>query len=946
MFEPEDSGGQDVEETLGTTSNCSVSNDESPTDQLEGDEDDRERWSPPPPNLEDDCVSCTSDADLPVKLPQLGVPPTKIGKLPASVSDFMNDLFDDLAKMFKNSNRFLRKGVGFVYVIVKLASKYRFLKNLAEPLCKRILEFWKTITAREAETGKHDSPGTAASIVLQLINIYLQNYGPVNQRHSYMSTVMRSRSRDFVRSELGRISKDVQKVMTSTQKYLGLGRVGELQQAALDPRSRSQPRFIRLDFIEADVRKHLDAALQQIEEEGDKGFTFLPELHSYLQLGFFARGLNFSSSGVQNTRKRKRDELSGIEHNDGNEHPSALVNSPVSAFASTASEIVEELSPSRLAFTNLAQLNQWDALAGSRFRTMHQTWRSNVDSMLLSFSRTSTALLCFVVLLHQRIVCDAASYLAGVLTATIREENEQDPSVTNRIRLCNALGALAVVLSEEARSEESMRAAEEAIDLLRPIYDAEPSSHLCLMTALKLAYGRSLLRMSDTDSSQTQLNLSRKGYRVVTQAIDLARSAVQADRTDMIAMTMLANTLALKAELCHRLIKVRNGIKTSHAQLRSQTNPWKGKRQEPLFIGTRYVLNKVDDPCGDAEEACKLWDESISIFRALAELNSGLYDALLAEVIQSAAESYDETRLDVSRAKFEEAISIFRRLSESFPNIFDDELESMNFEIALSYRIVGRLEDAEEAFKHMLDLRSADRDSMVNVWRGVDVEGSVLHARAVLCVRLERYEEALAHAENSCAILREINPELPELMEPLSVGGFCKWIMGTRTQEALEDLEESIAAADLHENESDDNPLSMSSIALAYGWLGGVQCALGRYEEAQTNGQNAVNCIQQWLQSEGSKAVGRLNYETYDFVLPHLCVLLAGTYVKAGRFEQAKDTLQLGEDGKGADGPTKKTALLLKAYLLDRDGLEAEAATMKADAEGIPFQGFLEALRL
>ncbi|KAE8215280.1 hypothetical protein CF327_g1428 [Tilletia walkeri] len=848
MFEPEDSGEQDVAKTIGTPSNCPVSNDEHQTDehqtdQPNGDEDDRESWSPPPPNMADDCVSCTSDADLPVKLPQLGVPSTKIGRLPASVSNFMNDLFDDLAKMFKNSSRFLREGVGFVYVIVKLASKYRFLKNLAEPLCKRVLEFWKTITAREADTGKHDSPGTAASIVLQLINLYLQDYGPVNQRHSYMSTVMRSASRDLVRSELGRISKDIQQVMTSTQKYLGLGRIGELQQGALDPRSRSQPRFIRLDIIKDSVRAHLDAALQRIEEEGDEGVAFFPEVQTHLQLGFFAHGLYSSSSGVQSSRKRKRDEPSGIEHNNGNEHSSAAVDSPVSAFASTASEIVEELSTSRLTFKNSAQLNQWDALAGSHFRTMHQTWRSNVDSMLLSFSRTTTALLCFVVLLHQRIVCDAASFLAEVLTATIREENEQDPSVLDRIRLCNALGALAVVLSDEARYEESMRAAEEAIELLRPIYDAAPSNHLCLMTVLKLAYGRSLLRMAQTDSSQqTQLNLSRKGYRVVTQAIDLARSAVQADRTDLTAMAMLANTLALKAELCDQLIKVRDDIKNSHAQLRSQTNPWKGKRQESLFIGTRYVLKKIDDPCGDADEACKSWDESISIFRALAEQIPGLYDAILAEAISSAAKSFSETRLDDPIAKFEETISIYRRLSESFPTFFDDELEYMNFDIALSYLIVGRLEDAEEAFKQMLDLRYGDREFVVNAWRGVDVEGSVHHARAVLCVRLERYEEALAHAERSCSIFREINPELPELMEPLSVGGFCKWIMadGTRTQEALQDLEASIAATNLHGDESDDNNLVKSSIALAYGWLGGVQCALGRYEEAQTNGCTVI----------------------------------------------------------------------------------------------------------
>ncbi|KAE8183480.1 hypothetical protein CF335_g8311, partial [Tilletia laevis] len=771
--------------------------------------------------------------------------------------------------------------------------------------------------------------------------------------HARDSIVISSANRSRIVSKLSGFSKTQYAFISIAQKHLVLGTLGRLQLATLDPLSRYQPRLIAVETI----INELDLALSQEVPSPDDTIEEYSDLRTDLHLGFFLRNLHAPAlSDVDRGAKRKQDQINDSEdsHN-ANQCRSSCQGGPG---CPNSPPFIQEFAPASLAFKEIGQLRQRRERASERFSDVSNLWANPFIRMSSSMMRM--LLLTLSLLLYQLQSHEIADQLAEVFVASVREEYERCPSTANRLRLCNALGCLVLIFRGPNRVVESMYAAEEALALLQPLYEDSPTGHLPLIAALKLTYSTALSHMADmTLGSQTQLLLRRKTCRVAHQATTLARAAHNANPTDTDAKINLAIALSSHGVLCRELSETCAELKAMQAK--NQAEHERCFPDNPLTLppplNTQYIRDKVDDQtCGNFEDAGAAYEEAISIYRGLAKESPELFDPLLAETLQAAADVYNsdlKPKAEECIARYQEAISIYRRLAESFPLLFNRWLELCNHDLALRLHWEGRLVEAEKAFHEMLTFRPAnDVDPAVESWRSSSVRASVYHARALLCARLERYDEGLTHAATSCMMFPRADPQLEDLTEPLAVQGFCQWASGKHNaSEAQRMLKKSISIA-VHNGHNFSRIQEMREqdhgYFLALGWMGAVQCTLGERNEARIQGERAVELARIMLVSENVMQQAERAVEQLDFVLPHLLVLLAGTHWEAGRSEAAWDaveeSLRLGEGVKGLDGSTRKTALLLKARLLGGKGSGEEAAAVRVEADTIAFKGFLEAI--
>ncbi|KAE8228386.1 hypothetical protein CF326_g6685 [Tilletia indica] len=920
--------------------------------------------------MEDDSKSVTSDPDVPVKIPYPGLPDRAVDML--DTPEPIKELFKDLASMFNTSSEPLRDGVNYAHEILQMDYKGKFLEKGKETFIKRALVFYKHVATMEKESGGCGVPGTAACVILRAVLQEMKTFHSFIQTDAYHSLVKRSTQRDTIRSEYFNLLKSLRLITSCTEKHLGLGNVGKLHHVALKARWRNRPGIITLRPIELDLNENLGVGFLRASKIVDDGVIGFPRLQTHMHLEFFLRNFR-SPKAAQSSLKRKHDQQDAGPDQAG----SAL------SFDSTASDtpgfdVLEELTASRLAFQDVDHLRSWNIRAANNFFLMHRLWESDANRICLSSASVVLMLVKLTAALYQMNLSKPADYVCELLVATLREVYEDAPSNANRIRLCSALGAYTIIAVEAGCDQGGYRAAEDAIDHLKTLCQDDSSKHMLLMAALKLSYSYALCSAADIDKGpepKTQLCLLRKGIRAAEQAIDLARSTLEKNSTNLDASNILAYALSAKAELCNSLSEACKDLQFKHAKRRAEVEKTRAKMggsdgRIPIaygYIDSPYVLKKaVDQTFGSLDDAGAALEECIGIYQALAKEIPHSYDFTLAEVIRTAAEVYHfslKPKPELSIARFREAISMLEQLSDTFVGLFDGRLEKTNFKLALRLRWESRFEEADHAFEEMVSKHpDDDNKTAVPFWRGCNILGWVFHARAMMCIRTERYHQALFHAERSCQIFRDMDC-LWALKEPLAIRGFCKWVMDEgKAEEALRDLEKSV------ENFTQDEPelqhlgdihYEVYGLCLALGWLGLVQCALGQREEARLNGEKAVALMRALLSSEEGMMRAERRSEPVEYVLPHLLVLLADTHWQAGRHTKAKEAVEESlqvreksvESSEGeksqrmrADGPTRKTALLLKAMMLEKDGWELEAKANRDEAEKIPYKGFLKVL--
>ncbi|CAD6948834.1 unnamed protein product [Tilletia controversa] len=896
----------------------------------------------------DDAASCASDPDVPAKLLQQDLPASTIAELDTTKP--IKSLLTDIADLFKTSSMPLREGVFFAVEVIEATSGNRFLKRITELWIKIALTFWRQVAQRERATGQRDLPGTTVNIVLQYIALQFRGHPLIKMPEIVRQEVKMRPHREQIRREFRARSRSMYIITHRAQELLGLGTLGRLHQSTLDPRLPKRPKTIVLESTIDGLAELLNLALSSSADTPDDTALHIPRLEAFFQMGLFLRNLHapqISHSDLKRKQSQPNNSDLDADGNDGDNldqagpasvDPTATTPARVSASNQAASEVIDDLSPSHLAFEDLNNLKQWKVRAASRFRALVHISTLRADAIQSSFSETATVLMVCSTLLYQRDAPSLVIPLAQVFVATVREEYEQDPSIANRLRLCNSLGVLFLIFSQAAHNFDAMRAGEEAIACLQPLCEDNPSEHLPLMASLKMAYCDSLISTADSDEttygSLNRVGVLRKSSRVATQAVDLARSIVEAKPTELKARWTLAYALFLKGRACCELRDACAALTIRYANYNLETVSPK------LFA-------KVDDRSYEnVDSALAASEECISIYRRLAEDSPKLFDPLLAKALHSAADAYGyhpQLKSEQAIAYYREAITILLRLSQSFPSIFEVSLGRSYFSLAHQLNSDSRLVEAEESFDEMLKV-CPRRNKLV---------GQVWQYRAVLCFRLERYQEALAHATKSDTIFQSGDDPSESRVGALAVQGFCIWVLDAgRAEEALDILKWCISNS-LCDGCQFRRPSQIRYVSddqymfcLALGWNGAVRCALGQRTDARANGERALMVTRALLKSrKNMSSTTRRTLEPSHHVLPHLLVLLAGTHLEAGRYDMAKkavdESLKLGE---AADGPTRKTALLLKARLLDKDGLEAEAAATRAEADKIHFKGFLDAL--
>ncbi|KAE8185254.1 hypothetical protein CF328_g7603 [Tilletia controversa] len=674
--------------------------------------------------------------------------------------------------MLETSSKVLRDAVRLAASIVQPAfsSRCKLLERHSEGYVRRALHFLKQVAEREKVTGIRDQPGTPSSMLLFIVKQHLHHYDGLVGLHDTRTLIMRSIRMRKTRDELFRSSRKLRDVVLSAQKGLGLSRIGRLHQAAVDPRARNRPHSIDIVPIADALRDHLELPPQHPVVDEDDSATGFPDVATYLQLAIFLRMLR-TPQDIRLNSKRRREQLDNGNQEDGASDSNALGPTLIesmpessSAACKAASELLEDLTASRLAFDGLGQLQRWRQRAASRLRTVTLLWNRNSETFGLSFSETATMLVSLSILLFQTHFFEAAAYSAELLVATLREDYEQEPSKAKQL----------------------------AKDVPR-LYDYP-----------------------------------------------------------------LALTMETTADLYHPI-----------------------------------------------------------------------------------AEPKSKSKNEKAIAYYGQAIAIYRRLFQSFPHLFDRGLHAVYYDLGSRLRWENRLVDADLAFQESLHFLSELGDPTGAV--GFDV----LQARAHICVRLERYEEALVHGTKSIAISRHEAAMSQNHWEAFAVQEFCKWVLKkeARPTQTLHALESAVALAISQRNPLEYTSMQDCYICLALGWLGAIQCSVGQQEDATKNGAEAVRLMLDFMDSKEAREGADQELEPYEHMLPHLLVLLAGTHLEAGRHDEAKKVLDESlKVGDAADGPTRKTALLLRARFLDTDGLEAEAAAIRAEADRIPFKGFLEVL--
>ncbi|KAE8251603.1 hypothetical protein A4X13_0g3921 [Tilletia indica] len=595
--------------------------------------------------VEADGESVTSDPDIPAKIPSLGRPDdSEIAML--DTSEPIKQRLRDLAAMFDTSSEPLQDGVNYALDILQMATEGKFINQGKETYVKRALVFFKHIAEMEKASSRRNVPGTASSTILPVVSHELGEFRWFLDFDGAHSLVKRITNRKAVRSQYFRSLKSLRSIISCTEKYLGLGKVGKLHRASLEPLLQTGPWpawMITLRPIWLGIEGILDDAIEEasahVEESMEDENTF-PKIPEALHLGFFLRTLQ-SSQTPQDTRKRKRNE--GQDHEASAQPTPAPLHEQNPAFTT-----VKELSFFCLAFENVEIVRQWKQRAYARFHLTHDVWHSLSNDSRVSFSYLVGLLTIFAVVMYQLRVYYCAEYFCGLVVAAMREAYESSPSDSGRIRLSSALGAYTIVALEARREVLAVRAVEEAIEVLNPLCVNDSSKQTMLMAALKIMHSFALSDAGKEDSdAQTQLWSFYRSARVASEAVDLARSTVEMDPADLESKNMLAYAFKVKANSCRLLSHSYRDLQVRHAKCRNgvkTTCTWMDISGHLIsladkHIDARYELEKVaGKTLGDLDVAAAVLEECIEVYRELAKKATVLFEPILAETINSASE--------------------------------------------------------------------------------------------------------------------------------------------------------------------------------------------------------------------------------------------------------------------------------------------------------------------
>ncbi|KAE8213513.1 hypothetical protein CF327_g2976 [Tilletia walkeri] len=901
--------------------------------------------------------------------------------IPNGVSPAEFELLKQIAQFIYHCSNPIRKGARVALNTLKWADDEKSLGKKAHRIVATNLSFFKEVAAHEKASGPgaRDLPGTLKNMTLRYTVAEMDNFSYQVQSYGDSTKVYRSQHRGRYQRVTSIHSQEQKELASMVKRKLGM--VSKIHWIACAPPdtpmttpSISYPKVT--EWCE-DTFESIRHSLVRHEEIMLASF---PPVRTILNFCDFFGGIVSARAHDQlisgNKRAREADDPQS-EEGSGPSAPFEAPQVPLTQEQFRAKLYELELRRYRIDFEdNVEELEESNEDAVRHLSSIVDFWIS--ESGNLTRSDLDISLTCLVTLSSYLKLVEEAAFFGELLVIVYREELERTPSLQNKIILANALGALSILLGADDRKLEAVRAAEDGIRILSPLLDSNPDQVLAPMAALKVMYAKSLSELSNHDEERYLL-WARKAHRVAEEAINLYLRLVKNEPNTSELKHCLAQALFVTASAGAHLVEILLKSQEYHqfaccpplGELSGILPECEGcEPKDSQGISGRHKAEH-DRIRRLNVETVQLYvaasEQSIKLYRTLVQETPAVYTPLLAEVLTLRAQLMD-TYTSRAIEAFHEAASLYDGLSATLPNRFDLQVSITYTRLAKRQKWEHDLPGTVTSYEKVVPclLRNLEGSYPKHSYDELQKRSYAMDLLCVLSclyIQLERYEDGVATAtlisevEDEVLVYRRSDP-----VGRLGIQGWCKWMMDHSAEDALVDLEASAKfALKDWENEKNygmgmnPNWKRMRENPLALGWCGAVQCAEGNDVSALWNGEIAVQMVREWVGKADVRFLGRHKLEPYHRILPHLLVLLAGTMICAGRKGEARELLEecLGlikeEDGK-VDGSTLKTALLLKARLLEeaekngKGGNAEEAARIRAEAETLPSKGFLHRL--
>ncbi|KAL9931366.1 hypothetical protein V8E36_009763 [Tilletia maclaganii] len=658
----------------------------------------------------------------------------------------------------------------------------------------------------------------------------------------------------------------------------------------------------------------------------------LPAWDEYQTLCQFVSGIKFDGTHDQSTSRGTR----GPFHYSGNE-----------------ATIARECSATYLAFHNSDAVGRWRQAGYETISTLFSGMEAGRDVFGGGNFKAGQLLAFLLLQLYKLEQYEHIAFIGLLSILCFRRAHEQCPTAASTFNLICALGALSVgVQCDQAVAPEALQLVDEAIELARLLPTEETVRRRAVLASLY--YSRALvLRHINPYVTEPELLTLRRALRGALAAVTMARSARGALSWDSKPPARLARALTTAAKFGRQVLEEMETFQSQHhGCLAAQYDFACPEAGNPTQAQLLHSLAS-DSSLGTRDSFACLAEEAVQLLRTQVDYKASLLDALCVAI------ELFEPGTDQVAPLYIEALQISDRRLGDFPTMVQPDRAKLVVNISQGIQASkSRFQTVDLLRRCIQGLQRLDIDH-------VDDEQELRHVS--LCVsltlalaHLERYDEAITRAEAiSLASLDGRSAAAAGLKVSATIA-YCLWLKGD-AQASLEKLEDGLRECTGSEEGgtgADYSKLRDPTHLLMFGWLGAVKASLGEPEEGLLIGQIAVaqmRSVLQQLADENSKlaAAGEKTsiwksaqeaLDPVDTILPQLLLYQAAALSQLGRPEEAAPALEeavitVDREGK-VDQSTVKTALLLKARLLERSGEFAEALVLRARADAIPLQGF------
>ncbi|KAK0559354.1 hypothetical protein OC844_004469 [Tilletia horrida] len=707
-------------------------------------------------------------------------------------------LHDEIAALTLQCSDMIYDALESIQWLILDFSKHERLLSPIHAFCRRLLRFLLAVAKHEAAHGNRDQMGTAKSIYLHIVAAAIHSWQDLQCSSDYKIAYLSSRARRRVRRSMIRMNLRFKKLVAEAELQLGV--ISKHRRLAVELLGRPES-VLESATIFRHLRKALDSALGQ----ADVGYEDLKErVCKLLQLCPLLDGILWTPDTLNagaSEHKRKRDSFEPSQNETENEErpqhdqpwiptTEAISNLPPGELGPAARLFLTRgvhllALPRNLAFEDHAAAQRWmDEISYATIVAAH---------VLALPKRLKTA--DAFVRLHGILVTlclngsyKAASTFAEVLTITLREQLERDPSSTQiRMRLANALGALGWLLWASDDDFEAISAAREAMRILQPLQDPKHPRRSLPLGRIGSLRSRWLLEAEliyDQDEVDTSVSLIRQVLKHRSDDDDVRQALAEAlDTQFRCSWYHPAQVASIKAEL-------------------------------------------------------------LRLYRVLNQARPHLYECELEQLLRDTSIPVDDDQQRVSN--YDEAIRITSNLTRRFPDSYAYQLEGAYLELGCFHADRRNFPEAMDALQRGINL-STPRTASSAGSKHSYCASALLQARAKVFFEMEMYVSATTDAQSALACAGR---SITGRAEALRLIAFSQLLSGDAAEAAvqfssvMETLKKEYRS--LHARSVRHSP----DYILMLGQLGAVECANGDVEKAWATGADAVHLGRRWLKHE------------------------------------------------------------------------------------------------